>query len=159
MRSISLATVSALALLAGCQEQRTVVLEQSSSANLASTMAPGGGVYRPAPRPAAVPSPCNAPIGTGPYESLPRPTISRPVYKPERVMAEKRPSCVGVRFRIAPDGVSQDIVVMAEYPAGYGMAAFGERAVSAMRWPAKDDLAWRYLVINLRPDRNGDPNS
>ena len=71
-------------------------------------------------------------------------------------MAERRPSCVGMRFRIAPNGAAQDIEAVAEYPLGYGMADFGERAVSAMRWPPKDDLAWRYLVITLRPDRPSD---
>ena len=67
------------------------------------------------------------------------------------MLAEQRPGCVGVRFRLAPDGSPQDIVALTEYPAGYGMGAFGVAAISATRWPPKDDYAWRYFIITLRP--------
>jgi hypothetical protein len=36
---------------------------------------------------------------------------------------------------------------MAEYPASYGFGDTIRQALAASRWPARDDLAWHYLVI------------
>ncbi len=137
-------------LLAACQEQRTVVLEQASSSTLAAN---GVAVpsYQPAPRPSYVPSPCTAPANTGPFERLPHPVSGTTVPMPPRAMAEHVSGCAGVRFRLDADGRPRDIVVMAEYPVGYGFGQTASSAIEGARWPAKDDAAWRYLVINMHP--------
>jgi|GEM_PF-6978452 hypothetical protein len=151
---LELIGLGAVLVLAGCQEQRTVILEQQSAAAQAANVAP------PPPRPRAVTqqdtSPCRAPAGTGPFEHLPHVVSSASVPMPPRAMAEHVNGCAGVRFRLAPDGSPTDITVMAEYPAGFGFGATASAAIAASRWPAKDDQAWRYMVINMHP---GAPNT
>ncbi len=147
---VELIGLAAVLLLASCQEQKTVILEQQSSAALAANAAPP-----PSPRPRMVAqqdtSPCRAPAGTGPFERLPHPVSSAPVPMPPRALAEHVNGCAGVRFRLAPDGSPTDMTVMAEYPAGYGFGDTASAAITATRWPAKDDQAWRYVVINMHP--------
>ncbi|MBV9784252.1 MAG: energy transducer TonB [Acidisphaera sp.] len=70
---------------------------------------------------------------------------------PARALAEHVSGCAGVRFRIASDGSPHDITVMAEYPAGYGFGDTARAVIAAARWPPKDDEAWRYLILNMRP--------
>lgn len=38
-----------------------------------------------------------------------------------------------------------------EYPLGYGSGDAVHAVVAATRWPPEDDMAWRYLGINMRP--------
>lgn len=149
MRLPAKCAILSAALLAACQEQRTVVLEQSSSANLASNTGSGAGMYQAAPRPSLPPSPCIAPAGTGPFERLHKPLSATTIRKPDRALAEHVHGCAGVRFRIGPDGLPRDMVVMAEYPAGYGFGEVAREAIAGSRWEARDDLSWRYLIINM----------
>ena len=146
MRSMTIPImgVIAAAVLGGCQVQHTTVLEASS------TNGGGGGmpVYVPVRRPASPRSPCTAPAGSGPYEHLSNPIYNPEMALPDRALAAHVNGCAGVRFRLGEDGVPRDVTLVTEYPLGYG---FGQRAldkVSAMRWEPKDDLSWRFLVIN-----------
>lgn len=142
-------------MMAGCQVQHTTVLEQASSATVASNANPAPPV---APRPAPVRySPCAAPAGTGPFERLSRPVASSSVPMPPKALAEHVDGCAGVRFRLGPDGAPRDIAVLAEYPLGYGFGATAYAAVAAARWPAKDDEAWRYIIINMHPHKPAQP--
>lgn len=145
----SVVVLGLAALLCGCQIQHTTVLEQASSASLAAN----GMVVAPPPprRTTVIPSPCQSPPGTGPYEHLSKPMQAASVPMPPRALAEHVRGCAGIRFRIGPDGVPQDITVVADYPAGYGFGEAASDAVSRTRWAPKDDMAWRYLVVNMRP--------
>ena len=146
MRFISSLAILAVAsnALMGCQVQHTTVLEASA------TNAGGGGMAYAVPvrRPPPPRSPCAAPSSGGPYEHLSNPIYNPPLTLPDRALAEHVAGCAGVRFRLGADGVPQELTLMTEYPLGYG---FGQRAmdkVSAMRWAPRDDLSWRFLVIN-----------
>jgi hypothetical protein len=68
---------------------------------------------------------------------------------PPKALADHVSGCAGVRFRIDPDGTPRDVVALTEYPLGYGFAHTAELAVADFRWPARDDRAWRYLIINM----------
>jgi hypothetical protein len=147
MRRELVGLISGTILLAGCQVQRTVVIEQQSAAALAANGAVGG-----LPRPSIQDtSPCRAPAGTGPFEHLDHAVSGTRVAMPARAMAEHVNGCAGVRFRLSPDGTPRDITLMAEYPTGYGFGATAMAAIAGGRWPAKDDDAWRYVVINMHP--------
>jgi hypothetical protein len=94
----------AAVVLGGCQEQRTVVLEQASAGSVAAS-APG---YRlPPPRPRVM-SPCAASAGSGPYEPLTPPIKKRKTPLPARAVPEQVRGCAGIRFRISPDGTPRD---------------------------------------------------
>jgi len=142
------AGIAAMVALAGCQEQKTVVLEQASAGSVAAAGAPAAPT-RPAPTHG---SPCAAPAGTGPFEHVPPPLSSDKVQMPPRAVAEHVRGCAGIRFRIGPDGMPQDISILADYPYGYGFGESGQRIVASAKWAARDDLAWHYLVINMDPD-------
>ncbi len=134
-----------LALLAGCQEQKTVVLEQASAGSVAATGA------APAPRPPQhVHTPCDAPAGTGPFERTDRPAQSQPVRYPQRVIDENVAGCAGIRFRIGADGTPRDLTALTEYPLGYDFAATARQAIEATRWSPRDDLSWHYIVVIRR---------
>jgi hypothetical protein len=47
--------------------------------------------------------------------------------------------------------LAHDVVVMAEYPLGYGFAETARQALGVSRWAPRDDLAWHYIVINRVP--------
>jgi hypothetical protein len=145
---VALLAVLPVLAVAACQEQSTVVVEQSSAAALAANNA---ALPRPIPRPAPPPSPCAAPAGTGPFEHLTHPVSSADVPMPPKALADHVNGCAGIRFRIGPTGAPQDIQALAEYPLGYGFAHTAAAAVAATRWPARDDTAWRYLIINMHP--------
>ena len=136
------AGIAACVGLAGCQEQRTVVVEQQAQS--------AGGVA-PVARPqfAVHYSPCAAPRGTGPFEPLTPPVHVESIPKPQRALAEHVNGCAGVRFRIGRDGIPQDIQVMADYPAGYGFGDAVRQMVATSRWTPRDDLAWHYAVKNI----------
>ncbi len=134
--------MAGVALAAGCQEQRTVVLEQSSAASLAATGAPPRIVHS---------SPCASPRGSGPFERLQQPIGGESVSAPPRAQAAHVAGCAGMRFRIGPDGVPTDVTLVAEYPIGYGFGEAGLYKLKTLRWPPRDDLAWHYLIVNLLP--------
>ena len=134
--------------LGGCQVQSTTVVDQTAAAGAA----PGRVAVRVVAR-----SPCAAPARTGPFERLPRPQSGSAVPMPPRALAEHVDGCAGVRFRIGPDGSPRDIMVLAEYPLGYGFGDTAHTLVGVTRWPPKDDTAWHYLVVNMRP--HGTPPS
>jgi hypothetical protein len=143
-----IAGIGAIAVLAGCQEQKTIVLEQASAGSVAAA-----GVPAAAPRPPPTHgSPCAAPAGTGPFEHVPPPLSSDKVQMPSRAVAEHVRGCTGIRFRIGSDGLPQDISILAAYPYGYGFGESGQRIVASAKWTPRDDLAWHYLVINMDPD-------
>jgi hypothetical protein len=96
-------------------------------------------------------SPCTAPAGTGPFERLPKPVGGVPVPMPAKAMADNVRGCAGVRFRIGPDGSTRDVAVLTEYPIGYGFADTAKSIVLKTRWPNQDDLAWRFLIVNMNP--------
>ena len=130
------------ALLCGCQVQNTTVVDQAAAAGPASNHVL---VHVMAP------SPCAAPAHTGPFEHLTKPRTSSAVPMPPRALAEHVNGCAGVRFRIGPDGSPRDIAVLAEYPLGYGFADTAHAAIATARWAPVDDMAWRYLIINMNP--------
>ena len=72
---------------------------------------------------------------------------------PEKALADHVNGCAGVRFRINTAGWPEDISIAAEYPPGYGFGSSARRWVADARWPARDDAAWRYLVVNIFPDQ------
>jgi hypothetical protein len=122
-----------------------VVLDQTGSASLAAN----GAAVMPQPRPRPLLSPCTAPAGTGPFEHLANPVNHVTVPIPPKALADHVSGCAGVRFRIDPDGTPRDVVALTEYPLGSGFAHTAELAVADFRWPARDDRAWRYLIINM----------
>ncbi|HTZ69543.1 MAG TPA: energy transducer TonB [Acetobacteraceae bacterium] len=151
MRFVAVIAAS-VAMLAGCQQQRTVVVEQAAAGSVSAT--PPMHVLPPLPHPRAA-SPCSAPAGTGPFERLPKPLTSFPVVTPARAKIEHITGCAGVRFRIGPDGHAQDITLMAEYPLGYGFGDAALHWLSTATWPPHDDLAGHYAVLTIRSDLAG----
>ena len=142
--------LAATAALAGCQVQHTTVLEATQ------TNGGGGTPYAvPVHRPVPQHSPCNAPASGGPYEHLSNPVYNPVMTLPEKATAEHVNGCAGVRFRLGPDGVPQDITLVTEYPLGYGFGQYALGKISAMRWAPRDDLSWRFLVINQFQPRSG----
>ena len=144
----ALLAVLPLLAVAACQEQRTVVVEQSSAAALAANNA---APPRPIPRPAPPPAPCTAPAGTGPFEHLTRPVVGGHIVMPPKAVAGHVSGCAGIRFRIGPTGAPEDVQALTEYPLDYGFAPAAIAVIKATRWPARDDTAWRYLIVNMRP--------
>ncbi len=134
--------ICATTMLCGCQVQNTTVVDQTTATGPAS---------RHVVLHIAAPSPCTAPAHTGPFERLTRPQTASAVPMPRRALAERVNGCAGVRFRIGPDGSPRDIAVLTEYPLGYGFADTSRAAIAATRWPPGDDMAWRYLIINMHP--------
>jgi hypothetical protein len=94
--------------------------------------------------------PCNAPRGSGPFEPLQKPISDREMPFPARAKADHVSGCAGLRFRIGPDGVAQDVTLVAEYPLSYGFGEAGLAKLAVLRWAPRDDLASHYLVINPR---------
>ncbi len=133
--------LAVLTMLAGCQVQHTTVVEQANAG--------GGGVPVPVRRPVQQRSPCTAPAGSGPFESLQAPYAHPPVPSPPRAVAEHVNGCAGIRFRIGPDGAPTDVEALTEYPIGYGFAETARAKVEAMRWAPRDDLSWRFLIVNI----------
>jgi hypothetical protein len=137
--------------LQACVEQKTTVLEQASQGTVAANgVAPS---RPPPPPPVRHLSPCSAPAGSGPFESaqgLLNPHSIKIVWSPEAIAANIH-GCAGVRFRIGPDGVPQDVSVLTEYPVGYGLGDSILQAFPALRWTPRNDLAWHFVVINHNP--------
>jgi hypothetical protein len=153
MRRLKAAVALAIAMpgwLGGCQEQKTVVVEQASTASVAAVPPPSHPPLPPLPRPRPR-TPCDAPAGTGPFERPPRPISTKTIPLPPRVLAEHVSGCAGVRFRIGPDGVARDITVMADYPLGYGFGETARQAIAGSVWAPRDDLAWHYIVFHMNP--------
>jgi hypothetical protein len=137
--------------LAGCQEQRTVVVEQAQAGSVA-----GSGVPAAPPPPVRKPGgamQCEAPWGTGPFTPMGRPVSTVSVPKPARALAEHVSGCGGVRFRIGSDGLPQDVEILAEYPAGYGYGEMVRQMIVSSRWAPRDDLSWHYLNATIRLPR------
>ena len=77
------------------------------------------------------------------------PVQTASIPKPARAVAEHVNGCGGVRFRIGPNGMPQDIEVMADYPVGYGFGETVRQAVASSRWAPRDDLSWHYVNYTI----------
>ncbi len=142
----ALACLTSLVILQACVEDKTVVVQQASQNAVVAGTAP-----RPAP--ARHTSPCAAPAGSGPFERLEAPLNPHGIvinWSPEAVAANVH-GCVGVRYRIGPDGAPQDVTVLTEYPAGFGLGNSVLLAFSDLRWKPRDDLAWHYGIVYHNP--------
>ncbi len=137
--------------LVGCQEQKTVVVEQAQAGGYAGYQPPPPRPQPPPVRHVDILAPCSAPAGTGPFEKLPPAVRGGHVPTLERANAEHVAGCAGVRFRIGADGRARDITVMADYPVGYGFGQAGADAIADTQWAPMDDLSWRYLRLLIRP--------
>jgi hypothetical protein len=149
--TVTIASLATLTMLAGCQEQRTIVLEQTQAGSMAAS-----GVGAPAPRApvrAAGAAQCAPPWGAGPFTPMGKPISGQAVPKPPRALAEHVTGCGGVRFRIGPDGAPQDVEVMAEYPVGYGFGDAVRELIETSRWAPRDDLSWHYLNATIGTPR------
>jgi hypothetical protein len=133
--------------LQGCVEQKTLVTEQASQGTVVAGAAP-----RPAPVRHHL-SPCAAPAGSGPFERLEPPLNPHGIaikWSPEAIAANIH-GCVGVRYRIGPDGAPHDVTVLTEYPAGFGLGNSVLLAFSDLRWAPRDDLAWHFGIVYHNP--------
>jgi hypothetical protein len=142
----ALACLTSLVILQACVEDKTVVVQQASQNAVVAGTAP-----RPAP--ARHTSPCAAPAGSGPFERLEAPLNPHGIvisWSPEAVAANVH-GCVGVRYRIGPDGAPQDVTVLTEYPAGFGLGNSVLQAFSDLRWKPRDDLAWHFGIVYHNP--------
>jgi hypothetical protein len=139
------AAVPVVCMVAGCQEQRTIVVEQTQAASMAAAGAPVGAP----PAQHKVASPCTPPWGSGPFTPMGKPIHTENVPKPPRALAEHVSGCGGVRFRIGPDGAPEDVEVLADYPVGYGFGDAVRQVVVTSRWAPRDDLSWHYLNFTI----------
>jgi hypothetical protein len=149
---LQVAVVLAIAMvggLGGCQDQKTVVVQQAATASVA-VVPPRPHPLPPLPHPKPR-TPCDAPAGTGPFERTPQPIHTTSIPLSPRSLAEHIAGCAGVRFRIGPDGLAHDITVMADYPLGYGFGETARQTIEAAVWATRDDLAWHYIVFHMNP--------
>jgi predicted aspartyl protease len=71
---------------------------------------------------------------------------------PDAARAAHVDGCVGVLFRLTPDGVPRDLKIVAEQPPGYGLGAYVMRQIAAARFEPSPDTGWHYEVqrVDLR---------
>lgn len=65
---------------------------------------------------------------------------------PDAARAAHVDGCVGVLFRLTPDGVPLDVKIVAEQPPGYGLGAFVTLEIAAARFAPSPDTGWHYEV-------------
>jgi predicted aspartyl protease len=71
--------------------------------------------------------------------------VSQPrVDPPAAARAARVTGCVGVLFRLTPQGVPRDMKVVAEEPTGFGLGAFAMQEVAAARFEPSPDTGWHY---------------
>lgn len=61
--------------------------------------------------------------------------------------------CVGIMFRLAPNGVPKDLKVVTEVPSGLGLGTYVSRALAASRYEPTGEAGWHYVLkwVHLAP--------